>query len=222
MKDLIYKLLFGIGYCLFAVCHIGNKRTVFMQLLLLITISVSAQDHLIPSDYEINSDNKEDILTSSLLWGFPKKATVRYIVEPSFDANYAFVIIKDSLKYKLLCNKVTVVYDNKKKTRHLFVYPKEREISDSLYYKITRLFNLAVSQSEKTSDPNIGFDGTSYYFTIFKEKGHEKTALIWSPYGKMEELTFFCDCIFNYGYENKPNLIDSIWEQMFSLLHPDE
>ena len=61
MKDLIYKLLFHRGYCLFNVCHIGNKRTVLMQLLLLITISVSAQDHLIPSDYEFNSDNKEDI-----------------------------------------------------------------------------------------------------------------------------------------------------------------
>lgn len=46
MKDLIYKLLFGSGYSLFTVCHIGNKRTVFMQLLLLITVSASAQEHL--------------------------------------------------------------------------------------------------------------------------------------------------------------------------------
>ena len=46
MKNLIYKLLFGSGFRLFTVYNIGNKRNVFMQLLLLITVSASAQEHL--------------------------------------------------------------------------------------------------------------------------------------------------------------------------------
>jgi len=94
--------------------------------MILISTTVSAQDHLIPSDSKFNSDNKANILNSSLLWGFPKKATVRYIVKSAFDANYAFVIIKDSLKYviKLLLFTIT----KRKRGIFLFILVKERSV----------------------------------------------------------------------------------------------
>jgi hypothetical protein len=143
----------------------------------------------------------ESDLNKVLLQEFNDKPIARYLVQPSFDSEYAFQIQQDSDDNYILvanCLKTNLWYCENRDTIKVEKFIKY--IEQGLAEPISILFKKVLQPGDGPCY-GIGRDGTTYrLYTYDKEKG-----LIcgetWSPDkgSKMFELISICEAVFEYS-----------------------
>ncbi|MFV0590606.1 MAG: hypothetical protein ACK5M7_04420 [Draconibacterium sp.] len=167
------------------------KKIAVIGIILLATLICKAQrEHLEPArdfaQYEGLSKDYHDAVIPMLIREFSEKPYARYISMPSFSKEYAFSVEMKGNKYYVISNALLENYWYAAKKDEVTIETTQSEISKSLYLKIGELFQFLADQTKiKVVENNldeIGFDGTTYFFSATNSKGEVKTGETWSPY----------------------------------------
>ena len=158
----------------------GGKRSLFLILLTLMALNLSAQDRMIPS--YIRALKSSRTYETNLLEYFDIGEADRfaYLVKPSFREEYC---ISYNRKTKsLILKRATMSISNfgeGNPKKNILAETSRLTISDSLADSIHALFAAAVLTSSYMGDTLFGLDGETYQFIL--NPGYSMTAECWSP-----------------------------------------
>ena len=108
---------------------------------------------------------------------YPK---IRFLIIPSFSTEEVLAIEEKNNKYFIVHHKAeNSIWYTKSKKEDINILKKNIEISKEDMELILELFRSAVRNAKFPNENTIGFDGTTYYFTV--EDFGLKTGKTWSP-----------------------------------------
>lgn len=194
-----------------------RRLTILFTILTVITtVSFGQTDHLEPakdfSEYDSITggilNNYYNSLFDILLADTGEKTIVRYLVLPSFNAEYALSIARDSNeKYKLTARICSESYWYSKDKKTVKIKTKEKSIDTDFAVKVKELFDKVIGQIKKQTEvigadgaASARLDGTTYYFTTATDSGQLITGATWSPSKgtKMRKLVQICEDLYYF------------------------
>ena len=188
------------------------RRLTIALLTLIVSFSVSfgQSDHLEPA----KDFSKYDSITGGILYNYynplfdilladlSKTPLARYLVLPSFTAEYVLSIEKDTNeKYKLTTHICSDNFWYSKDKKAITIKTKEKTIEADFAIKIKELFDKFTGQiKEPPTNNSARVDGTSYYFTTTNSSGQLITGKTWSPDKgtNMRKLVQICEDIYYF------------------------
>lgn len=193
---------------------------IFTTLLLFSVVSYGQDDHLEPAKdltkYQGQLKEYYDGIFNLLLDGLSEKPLARYLVLPSFSAEYILSVEKDSSEnFKIVVHCCSENFWYSKDKFNVNVKKYNKLIDKNFALSIKKLFDKVTGQIKQPGDLRIGADGTTYYFSTTSDTEQLVTGEKWSPIkgSKMDKLVQVCEDLILFTIDridNKNVLIDKI------------
>lgn len=198
------------------------RRLIFLftTLLLFSVASYGQDDHLEPAKdltkYQGQLKGYYDGIFNLLLDGLSEKPLARYLVLPSFSAEYILSVEKDSSEnFKIVVHCCSENFWYSKDKSSVKVKKYDKLIDKNFALSIKKLFDKVTGQIKPTDELSLHADGTTYYFSTTSDTEELITGEKWSPIkgSKMDKLVQVCEDLILFALnriDNKNVIIDKI------------